>query len=69
MGNRLTFPATSGVAAKTADVKLGSVIPIMSIILVLCLIAAIIFTMRYAAKVKASNRFSLSVLRTRFSTF
>ena len=43
-------PFSTGVAAKTADVKLGSVIPMMSIILVLCLIAAIIFTMRYAAK-------------------
>ena len=48
-------PFSTGVAAKTADVKLGSVIPIMSIILVLCLIAAIIFTMRYAAKVKAGK--------------
>jgi len=48
-------PFSTGVAAKTADVKLGSVIPIMSIILVLCLIAAIVFTMRYAAKVKAGK--------------
>jgi len=48
-------PFSTGVAAKTAGVKLGSVIPIMSIILVLCLIAAIIFTMRYAAKVKAGK--------------
>ena len=48
-------PFSTGTAAATADVKLGSVIPIMSIILVLCLIAAIIFTMRYAAKVKAGK--------------
>ena len=48
-------PFSTGVAAKTADIKLGNVIPIMSIILVLCLIAAIIFTMRYAAKVKAGK--------------
>ena len=48
-------PFSTGAAAATADVKLGSVIPIMSIILVLCLIAAIIFTMRYAAKVKAGK--------------
>ena len=48
-------PFSTGAAAATAGIKLGNVIPIMSIILVLCLIAAIIFTMRYAAKVKAGK--------------
>ena len=48
-------PFSTGTAAATADVKLGNVMPIMSIILGLCLIAAIVFTMRYAAKVKAGK--------------
>ena len=48
-------PFSTGAAAATADVKLGNVIPIMSVVLGLCLIAAIIFTMRYAAKVKAGK--------------
>ena len=39
-------PFSTGTAAATADVKLGNVMPIMSIILGLCLIAAIVFTLR-----------------------
>lgn len=46
-------PFSTGIAASAADVPLGNLLGVQSIILVLCLIAAIAFTMRYAAKVKA----------------
>lgn len=46
-------PFATGIAARSADIPLGNILWIQGIILVLMLIAAIIFTMRYAAKVKA----------------
>ena len=48
-------PFSTGIAAGAADVQLGKILGVQSVILVLCLIAAIIFTMRYAAKVKAGG--------------
>ncbi|MDO4872028.1 MAG: YfcC family protein [bacterium] len=48
-------PFSTGIAAKAADIQLGNVILPQLIILVLSLAAAIIFTMRYAAKVKAGK--------------
>lgn len=46
-------PFSTGIAASAADVPLGNLLGVQAVILVLCLIAAIAFTMRYAAKVKA----------------
>lgn len=46
-------PFSTGIAARTAEMPLSNVLIMQSIILVLGLIAAIVFTMRYAAKVKA----------------
>ena len=48
-------PFSTGIAAKSADVPLGNVLGLQSIILLLCLVAAIVFTMRYASKVKAGK--------------
>lgn len=48
-------PFSTGIAARTADMPLSNIFAIQSIILVLGLIAAIVFTMRYAAKVKAGG--------------
>ncbi len=48
-------PFSTGIATKTADMQLADVFPIQGIILVLGLIAAIAFTMRYAQKVKAGE--------------
>lgn len=48
-------PFSTGIAARTADVPLGNLIGIQAVILVLMLISAIFFTMRYAAKVKAGK--------------
>lgn len=48
-------PFSTGIAAKAADIPLGNILGVQSIILLLCLVAAIIFTMRYAAKVKAGG--------------
>lgn len=45
-------PFSTGIAARTADMPLSNVFAIQSVILVLGLVAAIIFTMRYASKVK-----------------
>ena len=47
-------PFATGIAAKSADIPLGgALLGIQALILVLCLLAAIVFTMRYASKVKA----------------
>ena len=48
-------PFSTGIAAGSADVPLGNVLGVQAVILVLCLAAAIAFTMRYAAKVKAGG--------------
>lgn len=48
-------PFSTGIAAGSADVPLGNVLGVQALILVLCLAAAITFTMRYAAKVKAGE--------------
>lgn len=48
-------PFSTGIAAGSADVPLGNILGVQTIILVLCLLAAIAFTMRYAAKVKAGG--------------
>lgn len=48
-------PFSTGIAANTAGVPLGNILWIQGIILVLMLIVAIAFTMRYAAKVKAGK--------------
>ena len=48
-------PFSTGIAARTANVQLGSILWIQGIILVLMLIAAIVYTMHYAKKVKASK--------------
>ncbi|MDO4684746.1 MAG: YfcC family protein [Candidatus Saccharibacteria bacterium] len=48
-------PFSTGIAASSADVKLGGILGVQAVILVLCLAAAIAFTMRYAAKVKAGG--------------
>ncbi len=48
-------PFSTGIAADSAGIKLGSVILPQLIIFVLGLIASIAFTMRYAAKVKAGE--------------
>ena len=46
-------PFSTTIAANAADVPLGGVLGVQAAILVLCLVAAIAFTMRYASKVKA----------------
>ena len=48
-------PFSTGIAARTADMPLANVFPIQFTVLGLSLIAAIIFTMRYAAKVKSGK--------------
>ena len=48
-------PFSTGIAARTANVQLGSILWIQGIILVLMLIAAIVYTMHYAKKVKAGK--------------
>lgn len=48
-------PFSTGIAANSAEVPLGNLLGVQPIILVLTLAAAIIFTMRYAAKVKAGG--------------
>lgn len=48
-------PFSTGIAASAADVPLGNILGVQSIIWVLTLVSAIIFTMRYAAKVKAGK--------------
>ena len=48
-------PFSTGIAARTADMPLSDVFAIQGIILVLGLIAAIAFTMRYAKRVKAGK--------------
>lgn len=54
MGSTIN-PFSTGIAANSADVPLGGIIGVQSVILVLSLIAAIVFTMRYAGKVKAGE--------------
>lgn len=48
-------PFSTGIAAKAAEIKLGGVLLPQLVIFVLTLAAAIFFTMRYAAKVKAGK--------------
>ncbi len=48
-------PFSTGIAARTADMALSDVFVIQGIVLVLGLIAAIAFTMRYAKQVKAGK--------------
>lgn len=48
-------PFATGIAARAADVPLGNILAPQGIILVIALIVAIIFVMRYAAKVKAGQ--------------
>ena len=48
-------PFSTGIAARTANVQLGSILWIQALVLIAMLIIAIIFTMRYAAKVKAGK--------------
>lgn len=48
-------PFSTGIAAENAGVALGNILAPQGIILVLTLLASIIFTMRYAAKVKAGK--------------
>lgn len=48
-------PFSTGIAAKSAGVELGNILGVQALIMVLSLIAAIAFTMRYAAKVKAGQ--------------
>ena len=48
-------PFSTGIAARTADMPLANVFPIQFTVLGLSLIAAIVFTMRYAAKVKSGK--------------
>lgn len=48
-------PFSTGVAARTADMPLSDVFPIQFTVLIIGLIAAIWFTMRYAKKVKAGE--------------
>lgn len=45
-------PFSTGIAAKAANVSLGNLIGVQAAILVVMLVAAIAFTMRYASKVK-----------------
>lgn len=48
-------PFSTGIASRTAEMPLADVFPIQLTVLVLGLVAAIVFTMRYAAKVKAGQ--------------
>lgn len=48
-------PFSTGIAAKSAGVDLGRILGIQAVIWLLCLVAAIFFTMRYAARVKAGK--------------
>lgn len=48
-------PFSTGVAARAAEIQLGNILGVQFIILVAMLLAAIIFTMRYASKVKAGH--------------
>lgn len=48
-------PFATGIAARAAEVPLGNILAPQAIILVVTLIIAIIFVMRYAAKVKAGK--------------
>ncbi len=48
-------PFSTGIAARTADIPLGNILWIQGLVLALMLIAAILFTMRYAAKVKSGK--------------
>ena len=48
-------PFSTGIAARTADMALADIFAIQGIILVLGLISAIVFTMRYAQRVKAGR--------------
>lgn len=48
-------PFSTGIAARAAEVQLGNILGIQAAILVAMLIAVIIFTMRYASKVKAGH--------------
>ena len=48
-------PFSTGIAANAADVPLGNILGVQSVLFVLTLLAAIIFTMRYASKVKAGK--------------
>jgi hypothetical membrane protein len=48
-------PFSTGIAAKSAGVELDKVLGVQAIIWLLCLAAAIVFTMRYAAKVKKGS--------------
>ena len=59
-------PFSTGIAARTANVQLGSILWIQAIVLVLMLITAILFTMRYAAKVKAGKYKEDSTLASTF---
>ena len=54
MGSTIN-PFSTGVAASAAGQPLSSVMGVQAIILIVSLVAAIIFTMRYAAKVKAGQ--------------
>lgn len=48
-------PFSTGIAAENAGVSLGNILGVQGLILVLSLLASIVFTMRYAAKVKAGK--------------
>lgn len=61
-------PFSTGIAARTADVPLGNILWIQAIILILMLIAAIIFTMRYAAKAKAGHYAEDAMVKPAFKT-
>lgn len=48
-------PFSTTIAANAAEVPLGGILGVQAVILLLCLVAAIAFTMRYASKVKAGG--------------
>lgn len=48
-------PFSTGIAASSAGVELGRILPVQGIVFVVSLLASIVFTMRYAAKVKAGK--------------
>lgn len=48
-------PFSTGIAARTADIPLGNILWIQSLLLVVMLVLAIAFTMRYASRVKAGK--------------
>lgn len=48
-------PFSTGIAAKTADMPLPDVFPVQIVVFILSLIAAIAFTMNYAARVKSGK--------------